>query len=73
MADAQDCPKCGLVNPSDAQRCDCGWDFVSKRQETSYLVPKQRIATAVGIGGGLILALLAIRIFLGIIAAATSK
>ena len=42
MAAAKDCPKCGLVNPPEAQRCDCGWDFVSRRQEQSYLEPKQR-------------------------------
>jgi hypothetical protein len=22
------CPKCGLHNPPDAQRCDCGWDLI---------------------------------------------
>jgi hypothetical protein len=26
----KDCPKCGLVNPPEAQRCDCGYDFVSQ-------------------------------------------
>jgi hypothetical protein len=31
MAEAKDCPKCGLANPPEAQRCDCGWDFVSLR------------------------------------------
>ncbi len=25
-----DCPHCGLVNPPDAQRCDCGYDFTTK-------------------------------------------
>src|SRR5262245_54183428 len=24
---AKDCPKCGLLNPPNAQRCDCGYDF----------------------------------------------
>src|SRR5262245_46201413 len=33
----QDCPKCGLVNPPDAQRCDCGYDFASRTVEKSYL------------------------------------
>lgn len=37
MADAKDCPKCGLVNPPLAQRCDCGYDFVSRSVERSYL------------------------------------
>lgn len=34
---AQDCPKCGLVNPPNALRCDCGWDFVSGRQSNSLI------------------------------------
>lgn len=21
------CPNCGLINPDDAQRCDCGYNF----------------------------------------------
>jgi hypothetical protein len=37
MAEAKDCPKCGLVNPPSAQRCDCGYDFVSRTTERSYL------------------------------------
>ncbi len=31
------CPTCGLVNPPEAQRCDCGYDFSAVRQERSYL------------------------------------
>ncbi len=31
------CPKCGLVNPDDAQRCQCGYDFELMKQLTSYL------------------------------------
>ncbi len=25
------CPRCGLINPDTAQRCDCGYDFASKK------------------------------------------
>ena len=32
-----DCPICGLINPDTAQRCDCGYDFDSRRVERSYL------------------------------------
>jgi hypothetical protein len=32
-----DCPKCGLVNPASALRCDCGYDFPSEKMQTPYL------------------------------------
>ena len=38
---ALDCPKCGLVNPTEAQRCDCGYDFVSQMVERSFIQPKR--------------------------------
>jgi hypothetical protein len=31
------CPKCGLINPDDAQRCHCGYDLELMKQLTSYL------------------------------------
>jgi Zn-dependent protease with chaperone function len=31
------CPHCGLFNPSNAQRCDCGYDFASRQIQRSYL------------------------------------
>ena len=31
------CPRCGLINPGTAQRCDCGYDFISKSVQESYL------------------------------------
>lgn len=37
MEAAKDCPKCRLVNPPHAQRCDCGYDFVSRTVQASYL------------------------------------
>jgi hypothetical protein len=45
------CPKCRLINPPEAERCDCGWDFVAARQERSYL-PRKSAATTAGIGAG---------------------
>lgn len=33
----KDCPKCGLTNPASALRCDCGFDFSSKKIEASCL------------------------------------
>lgn len=31
------CPRCGLLNPDGAQRCDCGYDFENGNVKTSYL------------------------------------
>ena len=31
-----DCPRCGLINPETAQRCDCGYDFTTKTLEEPY-------------------------------------
>ena len=64
MAEAKDCPKCGLVNPPSAQRCDCGWDFVSNRQERSYLQPQKRMSVMAGIGGGFIAVIIVVRVCL---------
>lgn len=32
-----ECPSCGLLNHKSAKRCDCGYDFASKKIERSYL------------------------------------
>ena len=37
-----ECPRCALLNPESAQRCDCGYDFVTRRLESSYLTDKER-------------------------------
>jgi len=36
------CPQCGLFNPDEAQRCDCGYDFTTTRghaEPPTYFVP----------------------------------
>jgi hypothetical protein len=43
------CPRCGLINPETAQRCDCGHDFISKRAGKPYSAlepntPRSKIA-----------------------------
>jgi hypothetical protein len=36
----KDCPHCGLSNPLEALRCDCGYDFISHEIEPPYYRPK---------------------------------
>jgi hypothetical protein len=43
---ARDCPRCGLTNPTEAQRCDCGYDFIARKVRASFLTNKQRIQIA---------------------------
>ncbi len=40
MVNSKDCPVCRLTNPSDAIRCDCGYDFKAKIMRKSYLGTK---------------------------------
>jgi len=57
---AKNCPHCGLVNPPQAQRCDCGYDFQSGQMKRSYLQPKTKLRKAAAIGGGSAVAALVI-------------
>lgn len=36
------CPRCRLISPDTAMRCDCGYDFVSGTVEGSYLTPRDQ-------------------------------
>jgi hypothetical protein len=49
------CPRCRLLNPDAAQRCDCGYGFDTGRMEQSYVHTAQREERA---GGLLLLAAL---------------
>ena len=35
-----DCPKCKLINPPCAERCDCGYDFKTGTMQESYLTER---------------------------------
>jgi uncharacterized membrane protein YvbJ len=39
----KNCPNCGLGNPPNAQRCDCGYDFDSMTVKESYLSSKDKL------------------------------
>jgi hypothetical protein len=36
---SQECPNCGLFSPDIAERCDCGFDFLTLRIAPSYARP----------------------------------
>ena len=57
---ARDCPNCGLVSPLEAQRCDCGYDFVTNRIKQSRIEQGQQYK---GIGGWLLLLCVGLTVF----------
>jgi|GEM_PF-3117835 len=66
MTEAQDCPRCGLVNPPSAQRCDCGYDFVSRSAQQSYL-GSQAVADSFGSPSASELAVCVLLPFIGLL------
>lgn len=42
---AKDCPNCGLLNPPEAQHCDCGYDFVTRKMKRSYLMNRPYVSS----------------------------
>jgi hypothetical protein len=66
----QRCPKCRLINPPEAQRCDCGWDFVSRRHERSYLA---KTAVPAAIGGGLVILIIVFKLLMSLVLSGTAR
>ena len=47
---ARTCPRCGLLNPDDVQRCDCGHDFPASQPGSAEFSPEY-----IGVDGWLLL------------------
>jgi len=48
----RECPKCGVVNPDTAERCDCGYDLVADPMGGGNSEAKRAIRRALkGIAG----------------------
>jgi len=39
----QECPLCGLINPGEALRCDCGYDFQTQSPGNSYFTKEDHV------------------------------
>lgn len=44
-----ECPRCRLINPDGAQRCDCGYDFGTKTVKTPYSIERLGGTTRLGL------------------------
>lgn len=44
-----ECPRCKLINPDTARRCDCGYDFETKTAKTPYFVESLGGASRLGL------------------------
>jgi hypothetical protein len=70
-----DCPRCKLVNPATAVRCDCGYDLQTGTMQDSYLterdkhLPRQNL----GIAGAVLAILLTMEFMLRLSSAAVAR
>ena len=55
---AKACPKCGLLNPPEGQRCDCGYNFATQREGPSEVASQYK-----GVGGWLLWLCLGLTVF----------
>jgi hypothetical protein len=60
-----ECPNCKLINPPEALRCDCGYDFPTRSMNESYLTEKQKrenkVGKTAGVGAIMMIVITAVR------------
>ena len=65
-----DCPKCKLINPPSAERCDCGYDFKTGTMQESYLTERDKQLSKPQIAGAILGTLVLVRVAFGLMRAA---
>jgi len=68
-----DCPKCKLVNPPTAARCDCGYDFETGTMEASYLSERDKQLSKPEIAGAIFITAILARIAFRLMTAAAEE
>jgi hypothetical protein len=69
-----DCPNCKLVNPPNAERCDCGYDFQTRMIEHSYLTERDKSLTrGAGVAATVLALLLTFKFALGLTTAVITQ
>ena len=68
-----DCPKCKLVNPPSAERCDCGYDFKTGTMQESYLTERDKRLSKPEIVGATLATLVLVRVAFRLMKAAAEE
>ena len=70
-----DCPNCKLVNPPNATRCDCGYDFQTRTIQQSYLTERDKrlLQRSGGVAGIVCAVLLTLEFALKLTSAAVAR
>jgi len=68
-----DCPKCKLINPPSAERCDCGYDFKTGTMQESYLTERDKRLSKPRIAGAILVTLVLVRAAFNLMKAAAEE